>query len=126
MYNDDFDGSNDDFDDDEALFMQGCWEFATILVDALGVLPHICLKYLPDGRFFRGEYMSNHPDHEGDPDSLCINLQTGRWSDIAANVQGFEPVSYYAHITGLPLDEASEMVSREVDNILGREAPVLM
>ena len=128
---DDHDHDHDDDDDDDdgtmTSFFQGRRTFSVLVGDAMSVLAEICLKYRPEGRFYRGEYMSHHPDHEDEPASLCINLQTGRWSDIAANAQGFDPVTYYAHVMGLSLAAAIRALNKDLDALFGDpEPPVLM
>ena len=119
---DDFD--DDDFDDEEdelPPFLQGRRGYLMITRDTLSILAEICLQCRPDGIFYRGEYMSHHPDHEDEPESLCINLQTGRWSDIAANAQGFDPVTYYAHVKGLSVVAAIKALSEKLDEFFGCE-----
>ena len=127
---DDHDDNDDDDeyeDDDLPFFMEGPRSFAAIVRDVLSILPTICLKCRPEGNFYLGEYMSHHPDHEDEPESLCINLQTGRWSDIAANAQGFEPVTYYAHVMGLSVEATVHALSKELDAFFGEAEPrVLM
>lgn len=115
-----FDNAFDEGDDEEPFFMPGDRGFAEIVRDALSILPQICLDCCPGGTFYCGEYMTNHPDYEDDEHSLCINLQTGRWTDIAAKAQGFEAVTYYAHITGLPLDDALKMLAKYLETHFGR------
>lgn len=111
-----------------SFFSQDKIQLGMVVADMLCFLPGLCLDWRPDGFFFRDEYMSNHPDHEDEEHSLCINLRTGRWTDIASNAQGFDPVSYYAHINDLPLDEAFEIlvVELELESLLGRTPRVLM
>ena len=116
-YADEDDGHN--AADDLPFFLPGPRQFATIVQEMMSILPMICLKCRPEGSFYLGEYMSHHPDHEDQPESLCINLQTGRWSDIAANAQGFEPVSYYAHVTGLSVVAAIDALNEELDLVFG-------
>ena len=120
---DDFDDDDDDAYEEDELppFLQGRDGFSTILQDTMSVLPEICQWCRPDGRFYRGEYMSHHPAHEDEPESLCINLRTGRWSDIAANAQGFEPVTYYAHVTGLSVEAAMTALSERLDTLFGHD-----
>ena len=126
---DDMHDPDDLYEEDEDAvpsFFQNHRTFAMIVADVMSVAPRICLECLPGGEFYRGEYMSSHPDHPDQPNSLCFNLQTGRWTDIAANAQGFEPVTYYAHVTGLSLDEAIAVLGKKMADLFDHDAPVLM
>ncbi|WP_392336708.1 hypothetical protein [Loktanella salsilacus] len=77
-------------------------------------LPELCMDWVK-GTFYLGEYRSEHPDSTGNIDSLCINLKTGRWHDIAKNAQGENPITYYAHIHNVSRAEAIDSLYTHLD-----------
>lgn len=74
---------------------------ATLLED----LAEICACESP-GEFYRGEFRTYHSDSPQRMGSLCINLKTGRWTDIEQKKQGETPITYYAHIHKISKEEA--------------------
>lgn len=116
----------DNDDDDGKPFFQGFRDLQTTASDTMSVLAQICLDAVPGGKFYLGEYMGSHSDHKDQENSLCINLQTGRWTDIASNVQGFDPLTYYAHVTGLSFEDAFGALNKELDKLFGCATPTLM
>jgi hypothetical protein len=74
-------------------------DFAAINREALGCLPAVLRRLLPNGRREGKEYVALNP-RRGDRrlGSFKINLRTGRWADFAIGDKGSDPVSLVAFI----------------------------
>lgn len=87
-------------------------DFRAINSTALGVLPSLLHRWLPEGRAQGGEYVARNPRradrHLG---SFRINLQTGRWADFATGDKGGDVVSLAAYLAGLSQREAAERLA---------------
>jgi hypothetical protein len=80
---------------------------------ALGALPALLARWLPDGRQIAGEYVARNPRRaDRHPGSFKINLQTGRWGDFATGEKGGDPVSLAAYLAGLSQAEAARELAR--------------
>ncbi len=68
-------------------------DFAAINREALGCLPAVLRRLLPDGKARGGEFVALNP-RRGDrrPGSFKINLRTGVWADFASGDKGSDPV----------------------------------
>ncbi len=88
--------------------MAGHVDFAAVNRAALGRLPDILRRWLPDGRVEGHEYVARNPRRvDRRPGSFKINLHTGRWSDFATGDSGGDPVSLAAYLSGTGQVEAA-------------------
>ena len=80
---------------------------------ALGHLPHLLRRWMPDGRRVGREYVARNPTrvdrHAG---SFKINLDTGRWADFATGDKGGDVVSLAAYLNGCSQPEAARNLSQ--------------
>jgi hypothetical protein len=88
-------------------------EFAAINEAALGRLPELCARWLPDGRRRGREYVARNPRR---PDrragSFSINLHTGQWADFAVvGARGGDPISLAAYLSGLAQVDAARRLA---------------
>ena len=87
-------------------------DFRAINSAALGVLPSLLHRWLPDGQPQGGEYVARNPRradrHLG---SFRINLQTGRWADFATGDKGGDVISLAAYLADLSQGEAAERLA---------------
>ncbi len=75
---------------------------------ALGCLPALLVKWLPDGQARNGEWVARNPTrNDQKPGSFLINMQTGKWADFATGDRGGDIVSLYAYLNGLSQYEAA-------------------
>ena len=71
-------------------------------------------SWLPGGKRRGREYVIGNL--RGDAgDSLCVNLETGRWADFAEGAKGGDLLSLYAAIRGLGQLEAARELGAESD-----------
>ena len=93
-------------------------DFAQVNRAALGALPALLARWLPDGRREGEEWVARNPRRaDRRPGSFKINLRTGRWSDFATGDRGGDPVSLAAYLAGIGQVEAA----RELASALGIE-----
>jgi hypothetical protein len=88
-------------------------DFAAINREALGCLPAVLRRLLPDGKARGGEFVALNPrraDHH--PGSFKINLRTGVWADFASGDKGGDPVSLVAFIEDCRQGEAALKLAR--------------
>ncbi|MCG0993883.1 hypothetical protein [Acetobacter indonesiensis] len=100
----------------------GAIDFQTINRAALGALPALLMRWLPDGKKQGHEWVSRNPKR-GDrkPGSFSVNLNTGRWADFAeANARGGDPISLAAYLADITQYEAA----RELAKMLGLKGGV--
>ena len=91
-------------------------DFAGINRAALGRLPDLLWRWLPDGRIDGREFVSRNPTRpDRRPGSFKINLTNGKWSDFATGDRGGDPVSLAAYLGGISQAEAA----RELAVMLG-------
>ena len=84
-------------------------DFQMVNQAALGVLPALLSRWLPDGRRQGHEWVSRNPKR-GDrkPGSFSVNLNTGRWADFAeADARGGDVISLAAYLAGVTQYEAA-------------------
>lgn len=85
---------------------------------ALGVLPTLLARWLPDGRQMAGEWVARNPRRaDRSPGSFKINMRTGRWADFATGDKGGDVVSLAAYLGRLSQVDAA----RELAGALGIE-----
>ena len=79
---------------------------------ALGALPEILDRWLPDGRRQGHEYVARNPRRQDRrPGSFKVNMRTGKWSDFATGDRGGDPVSLAAYLHGLTQAEAARRLA---------------
>lgn len=94
-------------------------DFGKINRAALGDLPSVLRRWLPDARVIGDELVARNPTRaDRHPGSFKINVHTGRWSDFATDNRGGDVVSYVAFITGTGQVEAA----RNLAAVLGISA----
>ena len=96
--------------------MAGRIAFDAINRAALGCLPDLLRRWLPDGRAEGHEYVAKNPRRDDRrPGSFKINLQTGRWGDFATGDKGGDVISLAAYLAGSNQIEAA----RNLADMLG-------
>ncbi|MDQ2104435.1 hypothetical protein [Azospirillum isscasi] len=86
--------------------------FARANQAALGCLPTILERWLPNGKRIGREYVARNPRrndrHAG---SFKVNLHTGRWADFATGDKGGDPVSLAAYLFGMSQADAARRLA---------------
>jgi hypothetical protein len=87
-------------------------DFSAVNAAALGALPDLLARWLPEGKRERDEYLARNP-RRGDrnPGSFKVNLRTGRWADFATGNKGGDPISLAAYLFALPQSEAARRLA---------------
>ena len=87
-------------------------DFAAINRAALGVLPALLSRWLPNGRREGREYVARNPRRTDRAfGSFKINLSTCRWADFATGDRGGDPVSLAAFLFDLSQAEAARRMA---------------
>lgn len=88
-------------------------DFTAINRAALGVLPALCARWLPDGQRQGREWVARNPRREDrHPGSFKVNLHTGRWADFAlSEAAGGDPISLAAYLSGETQAEAARALA---------------
>ena len=87
-------------------------DFAGIKQAALGDLPALLARWLPDGRVKGDEYEARNPRrHDQRPGSFRVNMRTGRWADFATGDKGGDAISLAAYLFNLPQIEAARRLA---------------
>jgi hypothetical protein len=87
-------------------------DFAAINLAALGVLPALLSRWLPNGRREGGEYIARNPRrNDRTLGSFKINLRTGRWADFATGNRGGDVISLAAFLFDLPQGQAASRIA---------------
>src|SRR5262245_32287097 len=88
-------------------------DFAHINRAALGALPALLERWLPNGKRRGREYIARNPTRDDrTPGSFSINLKTGRWSDFATGDTGADVINLYAYLRGIRQGEAARELAR--------------
>lgn len=96
--------------------MAGLIDFDAINRAALGCLPDLLRRWLPDGRIEGQEFVAKNPRRaDKKPGSFKINMRTGRWGDFATGDTGGDVVSLAAYLAGTKQIEAA----RNLADMLG-------
>ena len=91
-------------------------DFAAINRAALGALPALVSRWLPDGRVEGAEYVARNPTRtDRRSGSFKVNLRTGKWADFATGDAGGDVVSLAAYLAGTRQIEAA----RNLADMLG-------
>ena len=84
-------------------------DFDKINRAALGRLPDLLFRWLPDGRKDGHEWVARNPRRaDKRPGSFRVNMVTAKWADFATNDRGGDPVSLAAFLSGLSQIEAAK------------------
>ena len=87
-------------------------DFDAINHTALTILPALCQRWLPGGKFVGCEYVSRNPRrNDRRPGSFSVNIKTGRWADFSSGEKGGDPVSLAAFVFALEQGEAARRLS---------------
>ena len=87
-------------------------DFEAVNRAALGRLPDLLWRWLPDGRIEGHEFVARNPTRvDRRPGSFKINLDTGRWADWATGDKGGDPVSLAAYLAGCGQAEAGRALA---------------
>jgi hypothetical protein len=91
----------------------GQWlDFDAINRAALGSLPALLQRWLPDGRLIGPEYTARNPRRaDRRPGSFRINVRSGKWADFATGVRGGDVVSLAAYLSGTGQGEAARALA---------------
>ena len=89
-------------------------DFDAVNEAALGCLPALCARWLPDGRRVGREWSARNPLRmDRRPGSFKVNLKTGKWADFALpDARGGDPVSLAAYLSGCSQSEAARSLAR--------------
>jgi hypothetical protein len=87
-------------------------DFHRVNAAALGALPSLLARWLPDGRRMGHEWVARNPTRaDRKPGSFRVNLRTGRWADFATGDAGGDPVSLAAYLSGTGQAEAARALA---------------
>ena len=87
-------------------------DFGRINAAALGVLPVLLKRWLPDGHRRSHEWVALNPTRaDRRPGSFRINLNTGKWADFATGDAGGDVVSLAAYLAGITQVEAARRLA---------------
>ncbi len=87
-------------------------DFDAINRAALGSLPALLRRWLPDGRLMGREYTARNPTRaDRRPGSFKVNVSTGKWADFARDAKGGDVVSLAAYLSGTGQAEAARALA---------------
>jgi len=87
-------------------------DFQAINRVALGALPILLQRWLPDGRRVGCEWKARNPLRaDNRAGSFSINMTTGRWADFATGDRGGDVVSLAAYLGGVQQIEAARKLA---------------
>ncbi|BAU37881.1 hypothetical protein APT_00799 [Acetobacter pasteurianus NBRC 101655] len=89
-------------------------DFQTVNRAAMGILPALLGRWLPDGKKRGHEWVARNPKRsDRKPGSFSVNLNTGRWADFAqADARGGDVISLAAYLAGCSQYEAAAMLAK--------------
>jgi hypothetical protein len=88
-------------------------DFGSINRVAVPMLPTLCQRWLPGGKFIGREYVVRNPRrNDRRPGSFSVNVRTGRWADFAAGDKGGDVVSLAAFTFNLEQSEAARRLAK--------------
>lgn len=98
---------------------RGRINFVGINAAAVGALPALLKRWLPDGRVEGHEYAARNPTRSDKRcGSFCINLKNGKWADFATGDSGGDVISLAAYLAGISQSQAAVQLA----HMLGVEA----
>ncbi len=87
-------------------------DFDAINRAALGSLPALLRRWLPDGHLVGREYTARNPTRaDRRPGSFRINIRSGKWADFATGDKGGDVVSLAAYLSGTGQAEAARALA---------------
>lgn len=87
-------------------------DFGKINSAAIGVLPSLLARWLPDGRRVGHEWVCRNPRRaDRKPGSFRVNMNTGKWADFATDDAGGDPISLAAYLAGTGQAEAARALA---------------
>ncbi len=87
-------------------------DFPAINRAALGNLPALLRRWLPDGRLVGREYTARNPRRaDRRPGSFKVNVNSGKWADFATGDKGGDVVSLAAYLSGSGQAEAARALA---------------
>ena len=87
-------------------------DFDAINRAALGSLPALLRRWLPDGRLVGREYTARNPRRaDRRPGSFRVNVNTGKWADFACDAKGGDVVSLAAYLSCAGQAEAARALA---------------
>lgn len=87
-------------------------DFAAVNRAALGRLPDILARWLPDGRREGAEWVARNPRRpDRRPGSFKVNMTTGKWGDFATGERGGDVIALAAYLFRLRQYEAARKVA---------------
>jgi hypothetical protein len=87
--------------------------FDAINRTAVPMLPALCRRWLPGGKFIGPEYVVRNPRrNDRRPGSFSVNVRTGRWADFASGDKGGDVVSLAAFIFDLKQGKAARWLAK--------------
>jgi hypothetical protein len=87
-------------------------DYEAIKSTALGVLPVLAPRWLPDGRREGVEWVAKNPRRaDRRAGSFRVNMRTGRWADFATGDRGGDVISLAAYLDGCSQHEAAERLA---------------
>ncbi len=91
---------------------RGRLDFDAINRAALGSLPALLRRWLPDGRLVGREYIARNPRRaDRRPGSFKVNVNSGRWADFATGDKGGDVVSLAAYLNSTGQAEAARALA---------------
>jgi hypothetical protein len=88
-------------------------DFAVVNAAALGALPTLLARWLPDGHQVGVEWVARNPRRaDRRPGSFKVNIRTGRWADFATGNRGGDPISLAAYLSGLSQVDAARQLGQ--------------
>lgn len=86
--------------------------YRAIAENAIGYLPEICSRWLPDGKRVGREWVARNPKRlDRNPGSMRVNLATGRWADFAIGEAGGDAISLAAYLFNRSQPVAARLVA---------------
>lgn len=86
-------------------------DFKAINERALGKLPCLLFRWLPQGKLQNNEFTALNPtrvdNREG---SFKVNIKTGVWSDFSTKDSGGDVISLAAYLFGISQYEAAKLL----------------
>jgi hypothetical protein len=95
--------------------MKSPLDFENINRAAVGALPVLLMRWLPDGRRRGQQWVARNPTrNDRKPGSFTINLKTGVWGEFSstAPASGGDVVSLYAYLRGIRQGEAARELAQ--------------
>jgi hypothetical protein len=87
-------------------------DFSAVNAAALGALPSLVKRWLPDGRIEGREWSARNPRRsDRKHGSFKVNLNTGKWGDFAIGESGGDVISLAAYLGDVSQFEAAKRLA---------------